>query len=145
MKCITVRQPHAHLLATGAKFVDNRTWETNYRGWLAIHAGKSENALSDGDMERYPDMAFSAIVAVTHMAGCVHINHIARLIETQPEFGWIRDQNHIIGPFCWLLPVIYPLAEPVQRVGKRGLFSLPLSTVRRLRAAAKTFPFRAAG
>ncbi|HHY88739.1 MAG TPA: ASCH domain-containing protein, partial [Chloroflexi bacterium] len=40
MKALSVRQPWAWLIAQGYKTVENRTWATNYRGPLLIHAGK---------------------------------------------------------------------------------------------------------
>jgi hypothetical protein len=39
MKTLTVRQPWASLIVTGAKDVENRSWPTSYRGTLLIHAG----------------------------------------------------------------------------------------------------------
>jgi hypothetical protein len=45
MKAITVRQPWAWLLieapAQWRKPVENRPWETKYRGWIQIHAAKN--------------------------------------------------------------------------------------------------------
>lgn len=40
MKAITLTQPWATLVAIGAKRIETRSWSTNYRGPLAIHAGK---------------------------------------------------------------------------------------------------------
>lgn len=39
MKALTVRQPWAQAIASGAKLVENRTALWTYRGPLAIHAG----------------------------------------------------------------------------------------------------------
>ncbi len=39
MKALTLQQPWATLIAEGHKRVENRTWQTAYRGPLAIHAG----------------------------------------------------------------------------------------------------------
>lgn len=41
MHAITVKQPWAAAIAALGKDVENRSWTTNYRGRLAIHAGKS--------------------------------------------------------------------------------------------------------
>lgn len=41
MKALTVRQPWAALIIHGGKDVENRTWRTNYRGRLLIHAASS--------------------------------------------------------------------------------------------------------
>ena len=41
MKIITLRQPWATLVAEGIKKYEFRSWKTNYRGKILIHAGKS--------------------------------------------------------------------------------------------------------
>jgi hypothetical protein len=38
MKALSIRQPWATLICKGIKNVENRTWKTNYRGKLLIHA-----------------------------------------------------------------------------------------------------------
>lgn len=44
MKAITLIQPWASLIAIGVKTVETRSWQTPYRGLLAIHAGKKIDA-----------------------------------------------------------------------------------------------------
>jgi hypothetical protein len=41
MKALTVQQPWATLIAVGAKQIETRSWKTDYRGPLAIHASKN--------------------------------------------------------------------------------------------------------
>jgi hypothetical protein len=45
MKALTVKQPWAQLICAGIKTVENRTWKTNFRGRVLIHASisKKEN------------------------------------------------------------------------------------------------------
>lgn len=38
MKAITLTQPYATLISIGAKKIETRSWRTDYRGPLAIHA-----------------------------------------------------------------------------------------------------------
>lgn len=38
MKALTIKQPWASLIAHGLKNIENRTWKTNYRGRILIHA-----------------------------------------------------------------------------------------------------------
>jgi hypothetical protein len=40
MKVLSLTQPWATLVAIGAKTIETRSWPTNYRGPLAIHAAK---------------------------------------------------------------------------------------------------------
>ncbi|RIJ76655.1 ASCH domain-containing protein [Nakamurella silvestris] len=39
MRALTVRQPWATLLVAGIKRMETRSWDTKFRGTLAIHAG----------------------------------------------------------------------------------------------------------
>lgn len=39
MKVLTLKQPWATLVAEGIKKYEFRTWKTNYRGKVLIHAG----------------------------------------------------------------------------------------------------------
>lgn len=52
MKAITLTQPWATLVAIGAKRFETRSWQTPYRGPLAIHAGKGLGDLSKVDFVR---------------------------------------------------------------------------------------------
>ncbi len=38
---LSIRQPWAWLIAAGHKDIENRTWRTNYRGRILIHASKT--------------------------------------------------------------------------------------------------------
>lgn len=40
MKLLSLWEPWASLMAIGAKQIETRSWCTDYRGWLAIHASK---------------------------------------------------------------------------------------------------------
>ena len=41
MKVITIKQPWASLIVSGLKNIENRTWKTNFRGRVLIHAAKT--------------------------------------------------------------------------------------------------------
>jgi hypothetical protein len=51
MKALTIKQPWASLVCTprqdnpllGIKDIENRTWRTNYRGRIYVHAGADKN------------------------------------------------------------------------------------------------------
>ncbi len=47
MKLITLWEPWATLMAIGAKRIETRYWNTNYRGWVAIHSAKRFTADED--------------------------------------------------------------------------------------------------
>jgi hypothetical protein len=41
MKCLSLKQPYAELLVSGKKTIELRTWNTNFRGQLLVHASKN--------------------------------------------------------------------------------------------------------
>lgn len=41
MKTISVRQPYATLICSGVKPIENRSWNTDFRGRVLIHASKN--------------------------------------------------------------------------------------------------------
>lgn len=39
MKVLTIREPFATLIKNKVKYIETRTWKTNYRGEIYIHSG----------------------------------------------------------------------------------------------------------
>lgn len=59
MKAITVQEPWASLIAIGEKQFETRSWKTNFRGRIAIHA--SRTMTSQGrDLVRHSDLLHAA-------------------------------------------------------------------------------------
>lgn len=54
---LSVRQPFAYAIARGWEHVENRTWPTTYRGFIAIHASGRSNQISEGAVIHLEDAA----------------------------------------------------------------------------------------
>lgn len=85
MKAISLWQPWAALIAVGAKTIETRSWGTNYRGPLLIHAAKTRSHLGAIAscphfkricLEREPRFAFGCIVAVAWLYNCRRVESI---------------------------------------------------------------------
>lgn len=107
-KVLTVRQPFAWAILQGIKRVENRTWQTHFRGPLFIHAGKAKAfaallALPKGwTMPREEDLAYGAILGSVELTDCLPVEKMRR-----------RDRL-TTGPYCWLLssPILLPVPYP---------------------------------
>ena len=55
MKILSIWQPWAHLIAHGSKNIENRSWQTKYRGPILVHA--SSNIDREACRERGVDAA----------------------------------------------------------------------------------------
>lgn len=130
MKALTISQPYASLIASGEKWVENRSWFTNYRGPLAIHAGKGTQYLGRAEITNYPT---GCVIAIAKLVACVHINEILRndassevrkrlIPGTSRLWSEAFRHKHAEGPWCWILTDAHPLVDPVFISGKQGLW-----------------------
>lgn len=99
MKCISLWQPWATLMAIGAKRIETRSWPTRHRGPLAIHAAKKwtrelselcatehfSDALSPPQMGTH-DLPFGKIIAVVDLVDCLGVARLERINQNRtPE------------------------------------------------------------
>jgi len=153
VKALTLTQPWATLVAIGAKRFETRSWSTNYRGPLAIHAGKGlgpvgglsglrrlcatepfRRLLLEYEMADYSDPSLlprGRIIATTELIGVSEVCGYAiepgglgvRGAEHERSFG-----DYSPGRFAWVLRDVVPvLSAPIS--GRLGLWDAPcLST-----------------
>lgn len=131
MKALTICQPYAHLIVQGRKTCENRTWPTNYRGPIYIHAGKSRTWLDvwnrggedfDAGYEiPIRSMAFGAVVAMAELVACINIE--SRLLPEWKAKMTEDQQEHVSGPWCWILANVAPIGPWPWR-GEQGLFEI---------------------
>lgn len=128
MQALTICQPYAHLIVTPQdqlsepqKRVENRTWFTPYRGMLAIHAGKSDKWLRPGDPDRYPAMAYGAVVGIAELVTCVRLDG-----RIPSDLAWVASHEHSSGPWVWVLRDARPLLRPFPCRGAQGLWTVEI-------------------
>lgn len=127
MKALTICNPYPYLIIARRKTCENRTWATNYRGPLYIHAGKSrqwmdvENGVDLESGIRVDAMAFGAVVGIAKLVACIHVDSkvlpewVAKMTEEQ--------RRHVNGPWCWMLEGVTPIG-PWPWKGAQGLFEI---------------------
>ena len=54
MQVLTIREPWASLIGEQIKIIETRSWPTNYRGELYIHAGVAPIPKTDKRMKELP-------------------------------------------------------------------------------------------
>jgi hypothetical protein len=107
---LTVRQPWASLIVDGIKDVENRSWSTDYRGRLWIHAGASRV----DDEPDYRELAADAPRGV--VLGSVTLVDVVR----DARSPWAMS-----GQCHWLLAGATRLKVAVPANGRLGLWPLP--------------------
>ena len=119
MKALSIRQPWAWLIANGYKDIENRTWNTKFRGRLYIHTGQR---IDPNDFQRQreyvkqsgiviPELVTGAVIGEVDIVDCV----------AQSGSPWFD------GPYGLVLanPVAYD--KPIPCKGQLGFFNPVLS------------------
>ena len=148
MKCLSLWQPWASLMAYGAKGIETRSWDTAYRGPLLIHAAKKwDRELSDtlcsepinGALitrgwqpagSRAFGLPLGAIIAAVDLRYC-------RRVLEQNRFSALLTDGILVGPYeCqfgdyypgrygWGVDKVLRFQTPIPFVGHQGLFNVP--------------------
>ena len=150
MKAITILEPWASLIACGAKKIETRSWRTNYRGKIAIHAGKKfmhgsiEKFIAIEGWDKYAKMSrpleqnnmyleegvtSGCIVAIADLVDCQQFTH-SLLPRTNAILlnGKEVAENEIMfgdctpGRWGWVLDNIKCI-EPIPALGQQRLWN----------------------
>lgn len=143
MKILTLHQPESSLIASGAKRIVTRTFSTDYRGPVAIHAARSFprasmqiaagetflRALCAAGIEHFEDIPRGVILATAELVDCAHITDEFFAASNERRYG---DFSH--GRFAWMLSEVRALAEPIEHQGSSVLRSVPVWVQEEIRA-----------
>jgi activating signal cointegrator 1 len=145
---LSLWEPWASLMRFDEKRFETRSWHTNYRGPIAIHASKNReelelaleepfcSALIRHGVQKIGDLTLGAFVAVAYLRVCVPTGRSVYLPEIEKyraeheySFG-----NYEPGRFAWHCANLRPLREPLHARGMQGLWTLDAETESKLLA-----------
>ncbi len=106
MKALSIKQPWAWLICAGHKDVENRNWNTNFRGRIYVHAGKSfdigefvpaamkyrKSPNFNGDFRSFMDLydrkilSYGAIIGEVDITGCIRNSRSPWAVPGQYHF-----------------------------------------------------------
>ncbi len=122
MKVLTLKQPWASLVANGYKIYEFRSWKTNYRGELLIHAGcgvdKKELELVKSLGLKFPK---KKILCKVILEDCILIDDkFNQMINKENELVYGRKER---TGYAWKLKVISSVDIDKEVNGKLGLWN----------------------
>lgn len=107
MKALSINQPWAWLIVNGHKGVENRDWDTNFRGEFYIHAGKKyDDSVAGFLAQKFPhiilppksEIPMGGIVGTARLINVVHEKYYDLLADKDKpwffgSFGFILDEQ----------------------------------------------------
>lgn len=126
MRVLSVKEPFATLIASGYKCIETRSWKTNYRGELFIHAsGKSidKKYLEDSYISKIIDglkMNYGNIICKVNLVDCIYMDEkfIEKIKQNNKEY---QLGFYEIGRYAWIIDNI-ELIYPIKAKGKLNIW-----------------------
>jgi hypothetical protein len=153
MKALTLTQPWATLIACGAKRIETRSWATDFRGRIAIHAAKGLGPIGGkrGLYAQCCEVPFRDVIAdafkstrgeafdaarelplgaIVATADLVDVHRIDMKLRAQVQAQTITPfemdfGDYTSGRYAWFLENVRPFTEPITCNGALGLWDVP--------------------
>jgi hypothetical protein len=136
LKCLTLTPPWSTLVMTAAKRIETRSWKTDYRGLLGIHAAKGfpkdARALCSSEPFKRTlyaagyfgpdDLPTAALLGTVQLVDCGPVESVRGMLSADERaFGDYSD-----GRYAWLFDDPQPYPAPMPMKGALGLWTATL-------------------
>ena len=129
MKVLSIREPYASLITNNKKYIETRSWKTNYRGEIYIHASISKvskfiNKNSDL-MKLIGDDKFNYgyITCKCNLVDCIKMTKEFILDIKNNHYDQYICGEYEVGRYAWILKNIKVLDKFIKAKGKLGIWN----------------------
>lgn len=128
MKVLTIREPFATLIRKKIKYIETRSWKTNYRGEIYIQAGvakiKKEVKNRPGLSELYSDdeLQYGYIICKCNLVDCIYMTKEFIENEKKKNPKNFISGHYEVGRYAWILDNIEPI-KPIKAKGQLGIWN----------------------
>ena len=128
MKVVSIIEPWASLIKEKVKYIETRSWKTNYRGKLYIHASlkkvpkKDERINNLITLLKDKDFKYGHIIAEATLVDCIYMDEdfISKIKNNNQEY---ICGEYSIGRYAWILEDIKELSKPIPAKGSLGIWN----------------------
>lgn len=128
MKVISIIEPWASLIKEGIKEIETRSWKTNYRGKIYIHASlkkvskKDERINNLVSLLKDKDFKYGHIIAEAELVDCIYMDEqfLKEIKKNNQEY---ICGEYSLGRYAWKLSNIKVLDKPIPAKGNLGIWN----------------------
>ena len=128
MKVLSLTEPYATIIKEGKKAIETRSWKTNYRGKLYIHASSTKipkKYRENKDLMNLVDinnLNYGYIVCSCELIDCV------KMTDEFIEKVKLNNEEYLSGiyardRYAWILKNIEVLDKPIKAKGHLGIWN----------------------
>lgn len=128
MRVLSIKEPFASLICEGIKHIETRSWKTNYRGEIYIHASLAKVPKNDERINHLikmlndKELNMGKIICKCKLVDCVYM--------TEEYIKDMRENNEIeylcghyeVGRYSWILEDVEALDEKIEAKGRLGIW-----------------------
>ncbi len=129
MKVLSLTEPFATLIKEKKKYVETRSWKTNYRGTLYIHASSTKMKKEDKENKELMNLLqdiplnYGCIICKCTLVDCIYMtnDYVNNTKRNRQEYicGEYKE-----GRYAWILKDIEVLKNPIPAKGHLGIWNL---------------------
>ena len=128
MKVVSIIEPWASLIKEKVKYIETRSWKTNYRGKIYIHASlkkvpkKDERINNLITLLKDKDFKYGHIIAEATLVDCIYMDEdfISKIKNNNQEY---ICGEYSIGRYAWILEDIKELSKTIPAKGSLGIWN----------------------
>lgn len=128
MKVVSIIEPWASLIKEKVKYIETRSWKTNYRGKIYIHASlkkvpkKDERINNLINLLKDKDFKYGHIIAEATLVDCIYMDEefISKIKNNNQEY---ICGEYSLGRYAWILEDIKELERPIPAKGSLGIWN----------------------
>ena len=121
MKALTIKEPWASLIINGYKEYEFRSWKTNYRGKILIHAGMSNENISKFDIYNL-EYSKGEIIGEAELVDCILVTEEFNN-ELLKKNSLVYGKTNHTSTYAWKLENIKKYDKKIPCKGKLGLWN----------------------
>lgn len=128
MKVLTIKEPFATLIKNKIKYIETRSWKTNYRGELYIQAGvakvrkdvRERKGLSK--LYKEDNLQFGYIICKCNLVDCIYMTEEFIKQEKEKNIDNFIAGHYEVGRYAWVLEDIESIT-PIKVKGQLGIWN----------------------
>ena len=123
MKALTIKEPWATLIIDGYKEYEFRSWKTNYRGKILIHAGKSLEKNQAKKFKEYNlEYNCGEIIGEADLVDCIKVTEEFDN-ELKKKNSLVYGNSGHVQNYGWKLENIKKYDKKIPAKGQLGLWN----------------------
>lgn len=129
MKVLSLTEPCATLIKEKKKFVETRSWKTDYRGELYIHASATsipKDWKEDTEFMSLVDgvpLNFGNIICECKLVDCIYMTKEYVEYMKKNNYQEYICGKYEVGRYAWILENIIPLENPIKAKGQLNIWN----------------------